>query len=170
MVVLVTIDGLTLQAMEGCQPGRGALAGDQLSSVVFQELMGILQRQRLLLHRVFAKHDLHPAQAFCVRMLALRGEVTQSELAEALFLSKPSVTRMLQRMERSDLVTRRTDVNDQRQTLVVLTDSGRDLQYRMDAAICEYIGATVARLTEADRRELARILPVWRDLADEASS
>jgi DNA-binding MarR family transcriptional regulator len=141
---------------------------DPLSAAVFQEFMGIAHRQRLLLHRVFAKQDLHPGQAACMRMLFLRGEMRQSELADAMILSRPSVTRMLQRMERAGLVVRRTPVSDQRQTLVTLTPTGRDLQHRMDAAIAEYVTATLARLPEGDRRELARILPAWRELAEDA--
>jgi DNA-binding MarR family transcriptional regulator len=154
--------------MTGCEGPQNDFAGDPLSAVVFTEHMGIVHRQRILLHRVFAKQDLHPAQAMCMRVLAQGGEMTQSELADAMILSRPSITRILQRMERAGLVARRTDATDQRQTLVALTDTGRDLQHRLDAAMAEYVAATLARIPEHDRRELARILPVWRELADQA--
>jgi DNA-binding MarR family transcriptional regulator len=154
--------------MDGCDPPSEDVAGDPLSTLVFTEHMGIVHRQRQLMQRVFAKQRLHPAQAMCMRVLAVRGEVTQSELADAMILSRPSITRILQRMERAGLVTRRTDAADQRQTLVALTDAGRDLQQALVAAMAEYVAVTLARMPERDRRELARILPVWRELADEA--
>jgi DNA-binding MarR family transcriptional regulator len=147
---------------------HGSAAGDPLSALVFHEHMGIVHRQRLLLHRVFAKQHLHPAQGMCMRVLARRGEVTQRDLAESMMLSRPSITRILQRMERAGLVTRRTDAADQRQTLVALTPAGLDLQHRLDTAIGEYVAATLDRMPAHDRQELARILPIWRDLADEA--
>lgn len=143
-------------------------ACDPLSTLVFHEHMGIVHRQRLLLHRVFAKQQLHPAQAMCMRMLARCGEVSQRDLAESMMLTRPSITRILQRMERAGLVTRRTDAADQRQTLVALTPAGLDLQHRLDTAISEYVAATLDRMPAHDRQELARILPIWRDLADRA--
>jgi len=147
---------------------EGVCGGDPLSALVFHEHMGIVHRQRLLLHRVFAKQRLHPAQAMCMRVLARRGEVTQRDLAESMMLTRPSITRILQRMERAGLVARRTDAADQRQTLVALTAAGLELQHRLDAALAEYVAATLDRMPEHDRKELARILPIWRELADEA--
>jgi DNA-binding MarR family transcriptional regulator len=145
-----------------------SVAGDALCAAVFGEFMGIAHRQRQLMFRIFAKHHLHPSQAFCIRMLAKSGELTQSELADALTISRPSVTRILQRMERAGLVARRVDDVDQRQTRVILTEAGAELQHRMDAAVAEIFAATLARLPEEDRRELARILPAWRALTAEA--
>jgi DNA-binding MarR family transcriptional regulator len=159
---------MVMVAMDGCEPPREGGAGDPLTALVFTEHMGIVHRQRQLLHRVFAKQHLHPAQAMCMRMLAMRGEVTQSELADAMILSRPSITRILQRMERAGLVTRRTAAADQRQTLVALTEEGRDLQHRLDTAMAEYVAVTLDRMPEHDRKELARILPIWRELADRA--
>src|SRR5450755_2232895 len=141
--------------MAGCERpspvGRDG-PGDPLSALVFSEHMGIVHRQRQLLHRVFAKQHLHPAQAMCMRVLATRGELTQSELADAMTLSRPSITRILQRMERAGLVVRRTSAADQRQTLVELTVTGRDLQHSLDAAMAEYVAATLDRMPERDRR------------------
>jgi DNA-binding MarR family transcriptional regulator len=111
---------------------------------------------------------MHPGQAVCLRMLSHHGELTQSQLAEALMLSRPSVTRLLQRMERAGLVERRVDASDQRHTWVELTVAGARVQERMDAALARYTDATLARLPENDRRDLARILARWRELADEA--
>jgi DNA-binding MarR family transcriptional regulator len=137
---------------------------------VLQHFMGLMHLQRLLLHRAFAREEVHPAQAVCLRVLSHRGESTQSELAEAMILTRPSVTRVLQRMERAGLVWRRTDEADQRHTRVGLTESGRLLQRRLDTVLAEYMDATLARLPENDRRDLARILHRWRQLADEALS
>ena len=154
--------------MTGCATPPEGPWSDPLSALVFQEHMGIVHRQRQLLHRVFAKQHLYPAQALCMRMLAQCGEVTQSELADAMTLSRPSITRILQRMERAGLVIRRTDAADQRQTLVALTAAGLELQQRLDSAMAEYVAATLDRMPEQDRADLARILPIWRSLADEA--
>ncbi len=138
---------------------------------VFSDFLAIVHLQRQLMFRVFAKYDLHPAQALCMRVLShAGGEVTQTEIANALVLSRPSVTRLLQRMQRSGLVVRRTDETDQRQTLVTLTPAGRDLEHHLEQALAEYAAATLARLPDDDRAELARVLPRWRRLAEQAVS
>ncbi len=154
--------------VRGAQPPIGA-APDV--PAIFSDFVAIVHLQRQLMFRVLAKHDLHPGQAMCMRVLShAGGEITQSELADRLVLSRPSVTRLLQRMERTGLVVRRTDADDQRQTLVTLTPGGRDLEQRLEQALAEYAEATLARLPDADRAELSRILPGWRKLAEQAVS
>jgi transcription initiation factor TFIIIB Brf1 subunit/transcription initiation factor TFIIB len=71
-------------------------------------------------------------------------------------------------MERAGLVWRRTDSADQRLTRVGLTDEGRHLQQQLETVIDEYMNATLARLPDNDRRQLARLLRTWRALADQA--
>lgn len=132
------------------------------------DFLGLMQRQRQVLHRVFGAEEVHPAQAHCLRVLADCGEISQSRLAELMLLTRPTVTRMLQRMERDGYVRRRTDPDDQRLTRVGLTDEGQRLHLRLDAMMSEYVLATLGRLPESDRRELGRLLHTWRELADEA--
>jgi DNA-binding MarR family transcriptional regulator len=153
----------------GLEPSLPLIDGVDASAVsVMHEFMLLGRIHRQLMHQVFTRQDLHPAQAMCIGVLSLRGELTQSELAEALILSRPSVTRLLQRMERGGLVRRRPGEDDQRQTLVSLTPAGLQLQHRMHAATTEYTVATLAQLPPEDRAELARILPAWRRLLEAA--
>jgi MarR family transcriptional regulator, organic hydroperoxide resistance regulator len=139
---------------------------DPLSADVHEQFMRLVHRQRLLLQRVLGGHDLHPAQAMCLRVLAHRPGIPQRDLGEALLLSPPTVTRMLQRMERRGLVERAADERDQRVAVVRLTADGRDLEAHVDRAMGEYLERSVARLPESDRRELARLLHAWCEAAD----
>lgn len=143
-------------------------AADAATAIVMREFLALGRLHRQAMHRAFAKQCLHPAQAICIAVLAHRGALAQSELADALLLSRPGVTRLVQRMERAGLVHRRTDDVDQRQTIVSLTPAGRELQHRMHEATAEYALTMVSLLPDADRAELARILPAWRRLAEEA--
>ena len=139
---------------------------DPLSADVHEQFMRLVHRQRLLLQRVLGGHDLHPAQAMCLRVLGHRDGTPQRDLAEALLLSAPTVTRMLQRMERRGLVERATDERDQRVAVVRLTAEGRALGAHVERAMGEYLERSVARLPESDRRELARLLHAWCEAAD----
>jgi DNA-binding MarR family transcriptional regulator len=138
-------------------------------AVVFGDFTAIVHLQRQLMFRVFARYDLHPSQAMCLRVIGhCDGRISQSALADLLVLSRPSVTRILQRLERAGFVERRTSDDDQRQTLVALTPAGRDVEDRLDRALAEYAAMSIGRLPEADRSDLTRILPAWRSLAEEA--
>lgn len=128
--------------------------------------MALARLHRQLMHRAFTRQCLHPSQALCIWVLAQRGRLTQSELADVLVLSRPSVTRLLQRMERGGLVARQADATDQRQVLVELTESGHELQHRLHDAAAEYAAGALSQLSDGDREELARILPIWRRLAE----
>ena len=54
--------------------------------------------------------------------------VTQQELCNATFRDKPSMTRLIDVMERQHLVVRISDKNDRRINLIYLTKDGRALE------------------------------------------
>lgn len=137
-------------------------------SDVFAVWMTISAQHRLLLHRALARAEIHPGQAMMLRVLAHHGECGQSELADALAVSRPNVTRILQRLERAGLVARRTDEEDQRHSRVVLTDAGRAVVTRLEEALEQHITSTVARLSVPDRCALAQGLRAWTTILEEA--
>ena len=54
--------------------------------------------------------------------------LTQQELALRTFREKTAITRIIDNMERSNLVVRVTDKNDRRSNLIYLTKGGRQLK------------------------------------------
>ncbi len=54
--------------------------------------------------------------------------VSQQELCNATFKDKPSMTRLIDNMERDNLVVRIAGTNDRRTNLVYLTRQGRELE------------------------------------------
>lgn len=55
------------------------------------------------------------------------GRLRMHELAESLLLSRSAATRLVDRMEAADLVSRESCVTDGRGTFVVVTEHGRDV-------------------------------------------
>lgn len=132
---------------------------DPLSGQALHEFKKATMLHRRLLGAVLAGDELmHPAQAGCVQVLSTRDGIGQSELADALHVSRPTVTTMLQRMEASGMVERRADEIDSRITRVYLTDEGRRRAEKMRTAFREVTDLSVGRLSEDDRREFIRIL------------
>jgi DNA-binding MarR family transcriptional regulator len=112
--------------------------------------------------------DSHPGQAFCLRMLAANDGVTQRDLAEAMHLSRPSVTTMLQRMQKAGLIDRRPDETDQRLTRVYLTADGQALAAQMRATFATYISTAFDSMSADDRKELERLLSLMAENTAEA--
>jgi MarR family transcriptional regulator for hemolysin len=73
-------------------------------------------------------------------LTSLRGEQwrTQLELARALGIEGPTLTRHLDGMERAGLVERRRDQDDRRAVLVELTDAGRELHNRLRKNVVDF--------------------------------
>jgi MarR family transcriptional regulator, organic hydroperoxide resistance regulator len=131
---------------------------DELSARVFRAVLGTAKLHVHLMMRMLAANGTHPGQAMCLRVLAVNDGAAQRDLADMLHVARPTITKMLQSMEKSGLVERRADEADQRLTRVYLTGAGRAAEKEMSVVAAEYVNATIATLPEDDRRELARLL------------
>jgi DNA-binding MarR family transcriptional regulator len=131
---------------------------DELSSRVFRAFMRTLRLHRQLMIKTMAEHGAHPGQAMCLHLLEANEGITQRDLAEALHLARPTVSRMLRGMEAAGLVDRSPDARDQRLIHVDLTPAGRDLARELRVVAAAHVGETIGSLPERDRAELARLL------------
>ena len=143
---------------------------DDVSADVFRAFHRALRLHRRVLMQTLAEHGIHHGQAMCLRLLASEGELTQRDLASDLHVSSPTVTRMVASMERAGLVRRRQDTADARLVRVELTDAGLRQEREMRAAAGAYTQCTFARLSEAERRELARLLDKLSDSIAEVAA
>ena len=71
------------------------------------------------------EHGLTEQQWRVIRALYEYGKIDASELARRSFLLAPSLTRILKFLEQKEIVSRSTDANDQRRTVLVLTRKGK---------------------------------------------
>ena len=131
---------------------------DELSARVFRAFLGTAKLHMHLMMRSLADSGTHPGQLMCLRVLTVNDGAAQRDLADMLHVARPTVTKMLQGMEKSGLVERCADEVDQRLTRVYLTGAGRSAAKEMSVVVADYVNATIATLPEADRRELARLL------------
>lgn len=87
------------------------------------------------LHRNFRANGLEitPEQWTVLIFLWNKDGVTQQELCNATFKDKPSMTRLLNNMEKQHLVVRIHNGNDRRSNLIHLTKEGRGLEKKAEA-------------------------------------
>jgi DNA-binding MarR family transcriptional regulator len=74
--------------------------------------------------------EITPEQWTVLIYLWEKDGVTQQELCNATFKDKPSMTRLIDNMEKVHLVVRISDKNDRRTNLIHLTRTGKDLEKR----------------------------------------
>ena len=95
--------------------------------------------------------------------LAMEDGRTQLDLVHATRLKAPTVSVTLQRMERDGLVTRTSDPNDMRRTIVRLTDKGRKLEQENLGRAISAENELISILSEEEKAELTTILKKLRD-------
>ena len=102
--------------------------------------------------------ELHVGQEMVLFHLTNEDGLTQTQLAERMCIEAPTLTRMLQRMEREDIIKRLADSDDARVSRVYLTEHARSLQPRIQECWMDLEQQTLAGLTQEERLLLRRLL------------
>lgn len=97
--------------------------------------------------------------------LTEREGISQSELAERLYVTKGNVSGLVDRMVQAGLVERRAISGDRRSYAMHLTPEGRRLAEAGIAAQRAFVASTLGKVEPADLAELDRVVLIWRDLA-----
>ena len=106
----------------------------------------------------FARHGVHEGQQFVLRCLWREDGMSPGEVARALGLATPTVTRATARMEAAGLLRREPHPGDRRMVRLWLTDRGRALEKVIDAEIAQLTERALAGFTAADRDALVGYL------------
>lgn len=117
--------------------------------------------------RMMAQGGVHHAEVTALSVLSLNDGMTQRDLSKMLHLSSPRVSMVLRLLEEAGSVERRVDESDRRLARVYLTENGRRRQKEQQVVLGEYMERTIGALSEADRRELERLLGKLADQAVE---
>jgi DNA-binding MarR family transcriptional regulator len=79
----------------------------------------------VILHATVADRlGLHPTDAKTMSLLQRRGPLTAGQIAQETGLTTASVTALVDRLERRDMVRRQRDPTDRRRVIVEATDDG----------------------------------------------
>ncbi|QDL91016.1 MarR family transcriptional regulator [Paroceanicella profunda] len=97
----------------------------EISSAFLEALTRLSRKLRTQFNARVVAHGLTYPRARALLRLADRAGMTQSELAFELELEKPTLVRLLDRMEALDLIRREADPKDRRAKLIILTAHGR---------------------------------------------
>lgn len=129
-----------------------------ISETISYLIAQVCKAHRNKANDLLAQIDLHAGQEFFLLNLWEQDGITQSEMAEGLCIQPATVTKMLDRMEKSGLVERRRDTADQRVSRVYLTKGGRSMRQPIEQVWQELESLSTAHFTTEERLLLRRLL------------
>jgi DNA-binding MarR family transcriptional regulator len=132
------------------------------------EELGYLLAEVSKLHRAHAHValedlGLYRGQNFVLTALAEQEGLAQSELAERLLVTPPTISNSLERMETAGWIVRRPDPDDRRVSRVYLTPAGRALQDSLSSLWHDLEVQTFAGLTSQQIDSLWHMLRQIRE-------
>lgn len=112
-----------------------------------------------------AGHGLTPTRLTALAILSAHAPLRVSDLARHLGTSMPSASRLLDTLVDADLAERRSDPDDQRACLVVLTPHGTDVLDDVRRESLRLLTDHLAALPDEQLAQLATALPALDALA-----
>jgi DNA-binding MarR family transcriptional regulator len=147
----------------GCSPPPEFSGADPTASAAWHAFMGTLHSYRRLMAHSFTVTEIPPGQIMALNLIGHDDGITQRDLAERMRISRPTLTVMLQKMEKASLVERTADGGDQRFTHLHLTAEGLAVHERMHGVMGGMVSDLMGPLSEDDRAELTRLLGLVHD-------
>lgn len=120
-------------------------------------LEAFLRSNRELLQRL-PEAELLPGQPKLLEFLLTHDGCSQRDISEGCILDKSTVTSLLKRMEASALISKEANVNDQRSSLISLTELGKQKALWVQQTLCEIDEAELADITSEERRQFKQTL------------
>ena len=114
-----------------------------------------------------AGEELSPSQTAALATIDRHGPLTPSELAVRERIQRPTVTRIVARLEERGLVQRTRDPQDGRSSLVALTAEGRELLARGRTRKDAYLARRLRELDGEERATLQRAAAILERLLEE---
>jgi DNA-binding MarR family transcriptional regulator len=121
-------------------------------------LVRICKSHRTKAQELLGEIGLHIGQERLLLRLWMGDGITQTELAEELWVQPATLTRSLNRLARTGLIERRVDAEDQRVSRVYLTDAGRALHEPIEQMFRALEEQSFANMTVEERVLLRRLL------------
>lgn len=113
---------------------------------------------------VLEPYDVTPQQYNVMRILRGAGDegLPILEVANRMVERSPGVTRLIDRLEKKELLCRERSTEDRRQVKVTITDKGLDLLKLMDKSVIESNQKMMSGLSEKELEQLIALLDAVR--------
>ena len=132
------------------------LQNDEIFNILVGKISTAINRTFL---RAFANEgiEITTEQWSVLACLWQKDKVTQQALCSLTLKDKPSMTRLIDKLEKRNLVTRVSDHNDRRINLIHLTNAGNELQQKATDLVQKIVVKTLNNITD-NELDISRIV------------
>ncbi|QNK63828.1 MarR family transcriptional regulator [Pedobacter sp. PAMC26386] len=119
-------------------------------SLLISQALGLY---RIRINALLSQNQIDLTSEMCavLRLIWKKEGQKQKDLADQLYKDKGSITKIIDNLEKRELVTRISDIEDARNKKIMLTDSGRE----MEKIVLPLLDTFLDRITESiDQKEL----------------
>ncbi|HET6500175.1 MAG TPA: MarR family transcriptional regulator [Amycolatopsis sp.] len=124
------------------------------------------QITRFVVRQMAGVRELSFTAAATLSMVNTEGPCRITDLAAREGVTQPSMTGLVSRLERQGYVRRRNDPSDGRIVLVAITEAGRAMVRRRQAARVAFLSSLIAELDPLAQRAIADAAPALRLLTE----
>jgi len=125
---------------------------------IVETVVYIYTESRRLTKGIAREVGLTGPQLTVIKLLETFGDLSLSSLSERIRAQNSTVTGIIDRMEREELVVRERSTSDRRVVLIKLTPKGKELARSVDVQPMEIFRGALASLTKDEVTQLVRIL------------
>ena len=125
---------------------------------ILRALVFLYTENRRVTKEIAARVSLTGPQLTVVKMLEQMGDLSLSELSDAIRAQNSTVTGIIDRMEREGLVDRLRSTEDRRVVLIRLTKKGEALAREVSVEPMEMLRTALDELSGKEQRDLLSIL------------
>ncbi|MDT7670824.1 MAG: hypothetical protein QOC74_3607 [Pseudonocardiales bacterium] len=130
-------------------------------------LRGVISKLARQLNATSTDEGLTPTQYSVLGLIAVRGPLGLTELTELEGLNPTMLSRVVRKLDDEGLISRRTDLSDQRAVRVQVTPAGTVVHQRIRAQRTQVLYNCLERLPAEVTDELLRAVPMLEAVAKE---
>lgn len=132
--------------------------GSRYEESILRSLRRLTRAIDLHSKRLARHYELTGPQLICLREVLRQEIATPTAIARAVSLSQGTVTGILDRLERTGLITRVRSTSDKRRILVELTERGRELVAAAPSPLHEQFSGRLSALHEGEQAMIDWVL------------
>ncbi len=134
---------------------------------ILRSLQRIIQATNQHSHKLARSVQLTSPQLTCLKEIQEHHNITPSELARQVSLSRPTVTGILDRLTSRALIARSPHPSDKRRTVLTLTPAGHDILKTAPSALQGHLATNLGQLHDGEQALIDWVLQRIVSLMDE---
>ncbi|AMX00929.1 MarR family winged helix-turn-helix transcriptional regulator [Rummeliibacillus stabekisii] len=108
--------------------------------------------------KLLEEYGVTPAQYGVLNCLWREGQLSPKQIGEMVHLEAPTVSGILDKMQKAELIERSVDPNNRRNVLVIATEKSNEIREEVEAATNKLNDKVFQDLTESDTEALKKAL------------